>query len=113
MKTRWGKAQIARASAKSLLVLLNDILDFSKVDAGKLDLEILHFDLRSLLVEFTESVVVQAESKGLEIILDITHIEQSMVKGDPDRIRQIVSNLVSNANKVYRKKVRLLSELNW
>ena len=93
------KAHIARSSAKSLLVLLNDILDFSKVEAGKLDLEILHFDLRSLLIEFIESVALQAESKGLEIILDITRIEHSMVKGDPDRIRQIIANLVSNAIK--------------
>ncbi|NQZ23976.1 MAG: response regulator [Colwellia sp.] len=93
------KAQIARSSAKSLLVLLNDILDFSKVEAGKLDLEILHFDLRRLLIEFAESVAFQVESKGLEIILDITRIEHSMVKGDPDRIRQILSNLISNAIK--------------
>ena len=102
-ENQMGKAKIARSSAKSLLVLLNDILDFSKVDAGKLDLDILHFDLRRLLIEFTESVVVQAENKGLEVILDITHVEQSMVKGDPDRIRQIVSNLVSNAIKFTEK----------
>jgi len=93
------KAKIARSSAKSLLVLLNDILDFSKVEAGKLDLEILHFDLRSLLVEIAESVVLEVENKGLEIILDITHIEHSMVKGDSDRIRQIITNLLSNAIK--------------
>ncbi|MCJ8296449.1 MAG: response regulator [Colwellia sp.] len=93
------KAKIARSSAKSLLALLNDILDFSKVDAGKLDLEVLHFDLRSLLIEFAESVALQAEIKGLEFILDITLIEHSMVKGDPVRIRQIISNLVSNAIK--------------
>ena len=93
------KAKIARSSAKSLLALLNDILDFSKVEAGKLDFEILHFDLRNLLVEIAESVALQVESKGLEIILDITRIEHSMVQGDPDRIRQIITNLVSNAIK--------------
>ena len=93
------KASIARSSAKSLLVLLNDILDFSKVEAGKLDLEILDFDLRSLLTEFAESVALQVESKGLEIILEITRIEHSMVQGDPDRLRQIITNLVSNAIK--------------
>ncbi|MBL4941756.1 MAG: response regulator [Colwellia sp.] len=97
------KADIARSSAKSLLVLLNDILDFSKVEAGKLDVEVLHFDLRRLLIEFTESVALQVESKGLEIILDITHIEHSMVKGDPDRIRQIIANLVYNAIKFTEK----------
>jgi len=94
-----SKALIARSSAKSLLVLLNDILDFSKVEAGKLDLEILHFDLRSLIIELTESVALQVENKGIEIILDITLIEHSMVQGDPGRIRQIIYNLVSNAIK--------------
>ena len=98
-KNQMHKAEVARSSAKSLLVLLNDILDFSKVEAGKLDLEILHFDLRSLLIEFTESIALQVEAKGLEVILDITRIERSMVKGDPDRIRQIIANLVSNAIK--------------
>lgn len=102
-KNQLHKAEIARSSAKSLLVLLNDILDFSKVEAGKLDLEILHFDLRSLLIEFTESIAVQVEAKGLEIILDITRIEHSMVKGDPDRIRQVIANLVTNAIKFTEK----------
>jgi two-component system sensor histidine kinase/response regulator len=74
------KAKIARSSGKSLLVLLNDILDFSKVEAGKLDIVILHFDLRNLLVEIADSVALQVESKGLEIILDTTHIQHSMVQ---------------------------------
>ncbi|EPJ55860.1 MAG: hypothetical protein OFPI_02400 [Osedax symbiont Rs2] len=97
------KAVVARSSAKSLLVLLNDILDFSKVEAGKLDLEILHFDLRRLLIEFTESIALQVEEKGLEVILDIRQIERTMVKGDPDRIRQIIANLVTNAIKFTAK----------
>jgi len=106
------KAKIARSSAKSLLVLLNDILDFSKVEAGKLDIEVLHFDLRSLLIEFTESIALQVENKGLEIILDITRIEHSMVKGDPDRIRQIITNLVSNAIKFTEKgEITIRAEL--
>jgi len=102
-KNQTHKAKTARSSAKSLLVLLNDILDFSKVEAGKLDLEILHFDLRKLLIEFTESIALQAEAKGLELVLDITRIESSMVKGDPDRIRQIIANLVANAIKFTEK----------
>jgi len=93
------KAKIAHSSAKSLLSLINDILDFSKIDAGKLDLELLHFDLRSMLVECADTLALKAEEKGLELILDVTHIEHSMVKGDPSRIRQIITNLVSNAIK--------------
>jgi len=93
------KAKVAHSSAKSLLSLINDILDFSKIDAGKLDLELLHFDLRSMLVECADSLALKAEEKGLELILDVIHIEHSMVQGDPCRIRQIITNLVSNAIK--------------
>jgi len=93
------KAKVAHSSAKSLLSLINDILDFSKIDAGKLDLELLHFDLRSMLVECADTLALKAEEKGLELILDVIHIEHSMVQGDPSRIRQIITNLVSNAIK--------------
>ncbi len=92
-------ALLARSSADSLLTLINDILDFSKVDAGKLELEILEFNIQDMLGEFVESMALQAQDKGLELILDVTSIEQTMVKGDPGRIRQILTNLVSNAIK--------------
>ncbi len=92
-------AKIARSSADSLLTLINDILDFSKVEAGKLDLEILDFNLRSQLGDFAESISHRAEEKGLELILDVSGIHQSMVMGDPSRLRQILNNLVSNAIK--------------
>jgi len=102
-KDQQYKAKIAHSSAKSLLSLINDILDFSKIDAGKLDLELLHFDLRSMLVECADTLALKAEEKGLELILDVTHVEHSMVKGDPSRIRQIITNLVSNAIKFTSK----------
>ena len=92
-------AKLARSSADSLLSLINDILDFSKVEAGKLELEILDFDLRSQLGDFSESISNKAEEKGLELILDVSGIHQSMVMGDPSRLRQILNNLVSNAIK--------------
>ena len=92
-------AKLARSSAESLLSLINDILDFSKVEAGKLELEILDFDLRSQLGDFSESISNRAEDKGLELILDVSGIHQSMVMGDPSRLRQILNNLVSNAIK--------------
>jgi len=93
------KAALAKSSAESLLVLINDILDFSKVEAGKMNLEYIDFNLRGMFGEFTESMALRAHEKNLELILDLTDIEYSMVKGDPGRIRQILTNIVGNAIK--------------
>ncbi|WP_404389544.1 response regulator [Pseudoalteromonas phenolica] len=93
------RINVAMSSANSLLTLINDILDFSKVDAGKLELEHLEFDLRGLLGDFAESAVIQAHSKRIELILDVTNIDEAVVIGDPGRLRQILSNLVGNAIK--------------
>ncbi|MEE2729434.1 MAG: response regulator [Pseudomonadota bacterium] len=93
------RLKLAQSSAESLLLLINDILDFSKVDAGKLDIEILDFDLRAMLGDFCETMAIKAQEKGLELILDLTGIDNSMVQGDASRIRQIFTNLVSNAIK--------------
>jgi len=98
-KDQKHKANLAKSSAESLLTLINDILDFSKIEAGKIDLEILDFNLRDMLGEFTESIAFKGQNEGLEIILDIVGIEQSRVKGDPGRIRQILTNLVGNSIK--------------
>lgn len=93
------KAKIAQTSASTLLTLINDILDFSKVDAGKLDLEVVDFNLRSMLDEFCESMAFKSEEKGLELIIDQRLVKRDRVKGDPGRIRQILTNLVGNAIK--------------
>ncbi len=93
------KTRLAQSSAESLLTIINDILDFSKVDAGKLELELLDFDIRQMLGDFAESMAIKAHDKDLELILDITQVEQSMVLGDPGRIRQILTNIVANAIK--------------
>ncbi|MCU7835523.1 MAG: response regulator [gamma proteobacterium symbiont of Taylorina sp.] len=98
-KEQYHRAELAQGSANALLTLLNDILDFSKIEAGKLDLEILDFDLRSMLGDFAEAMSMQVEDKNLEIILNIKGIEHSMIKGDPGRLRQILTNLVGNAIK--------------
>ena len=97
------RLNVAQSSAESLLTLINDILDYSKVDAGKIELEILNFDLRKMLGELAESLAQSAQSKGIELILDLVGIEASMVKGDPGRIRQCITNLVSNAIKFTEK----------
>jgi PAS domain S-box-containing protein len=93
------KLGVARTSAESLLALLNDILDFSKVDAGKMELEWLEFDLRTLLGDLAQAMAPRAQEKNLELILDLTGIGQSLVKGDPGRVRQVFTNLVGNAIK--------------
>lgn len=98
-KDQEDKANLAKSSAESLLILINDILDFSKVEAGKLTLELIDFDLRKMLGDFCDSMALNAQEKGIELILDVTNVEQSMVKGDSGRIRQILTNLVSNAIK--------------
>ncbi len=93
------RAIVAQTSANALLTLINDILDFSKVDAGKLELESIDFNLRGMFGEFAEGMALQAQDKGLELVLDLTGIEHSTVKGDPGRLRQILTNLVGNAIK--------------
>jgi len=93
------RVEVAQSSANSLLTLINDILDFSKVEAGKLELEALDFDLTHMLGEFVESFALQIQDKGLELVLDTSQVQQSQVKGDPGRIRQVLTNLVGNAIK--------------
>ncbi|MBV1911742.1 MAG: response regulator [Kangiellaceae bacterium] len=93
------RTKVAQSSAKSLLTLINDILDFSKVEAGKLELEELDFNLLSMVGEFSEMMAHHAHAKNIEFIIDTASIEQSVVKGDPGRIRQVLTNLVSNAIK--------------
>lgn len=93
------RAVIAQNSANALLHLINDILDFSKVDAGKLELEHIDFDLRGTMGEIVETMALQAQDKDLELILDLTQVEQSYVVGDPGRLRQIATNLIGNAIK--------------
>ena len=93
------KTSLAKSSAESLLTLINDILDFSKIESGKIDFEDIDFDLANLLGNITETFGKQAQDKGVELILDTTEIDHTMVKGDPSRIRQVLTNLVSNAIK--------------
>ncbi len=93
------KAKIAYNSAQSLLNIINDILDFSKVDAGKLELEVIDFNIISLLEELIDGMALRAQEKGIEIILDTVDVNQTMVKGDPGRIRQILTNLIGNSLK--------------
>ncbi len=86
-------------SAESLLNIINDILDFSKIEAGKLELELRDINLGALVEETVESLAPQAQKKGLELINDVASAVYSPVRGDPLRIRQVLTNLVANAIK--------------
>jgi PAS domain S-box-containing protein len=88
-----------KGSADALLTIINDILDFSKVEAGKLELEAIDFDLRSTLENAMDPLAVKAHEKGLELIFRIKPDVPTLLKGDPVRLRQIVVNLVGNAIK--------------
>jgi len=92
-------AEVAQGSAEGLLVLINDILDFSKIEAGKLEIESIDFDLFKLLADLSASMAHLAQKKNLELILDMNDLDNIWVKGDPSRIRQIFTNLISNAIK--------------
>jgi len=92
-------AEIVRSSGESLLSLINDLLDFSKIEAGKLDLESLGFDLQSLLEDFTETMAFRAQEKGLELLCAADPRVPMLLRGDPGRLRQILTNLVGNALK--------------
>ncbi|TWX55673.1 response regulator [Colwellia hornerae] len=90
---------IAQQSAHSLLTLINDVLDFSKIDANKLELENVSFNLRDMVGNLAESFAQQAQHKGLELIVDLVELEESLVVGDSNRLRQILTNLLANAIK--------------
>ncbi len=94
-----GYARTVKRSAEALLGLLNDILDFSKVEAGKLDLELIDFDIGQLIDEFGTSIAFRAHEKGLELICPANPVQHQWLNADPGRIRQILTNLVGNAIK--------------
>jgi PAS domain S-box-containing protein len=90
---------LIKFSAESLLGIVNDILDFSKLEAGKLELDPIPFDLRELLGECAALLRVLAERKGLRLLVDATPDLPRRVVGDAMRLRQILLNLLSNAVK--------------
>ncbi len=92
-------ADIIHSAASSLLTLVNDILDFSKIEAGKLELETLEFDLRTAVREVVKVTALTARQKKLKLETAIDPAVPRQVKGDAARLRQILTNLTSNAVK--------------
>ena len=92
-------ADTVRSSGEALLTVINDILDFSKIEAGKLELEQIVFDLRETLEETVDLLAEIAHRKGIELLCLIQEGVPTLVQGDPNRLRQILTNLLGNALK--------------
>ncbi|MEI7957319.1 MAG: ATP-binding protein, partial [Verrucomicrobiota bacterium] len=93
------RAKIVQISADALLCLINDVLDFSKIEADKLELEMLDFNLVTLLDNLTSLLAPQATKSGLAFNCCVGPDVPTVLRGDPGRLRQILLNLVSNAIK--------------
>lgn len=92
-------ARTVKSSASALLVLIDDILDLSKIEAGKLSIETIDFNLRDLLGDVSDILALPANNKSLELICDLSPELPARVQGDPGRLRQVLINLVGNAVK--------------
>ena len=95
--------EAAFESSESLLGILNDILDYSKIEAQRLDLEIIDFNLRNVVEKVGSTLAQRAHSKGLELTCFVSYEIPVLVKGDPGRLRQILFNLAGNAIKFTEK----------
>jgi two-component system sensor histidine kinase/response regulator len=92
-------AETVRSSADSLLAIINDILDFSKIEAGKLDVEVTDFDLRATVESVVDLMTESAQRSGVAIGALLDHELPKYLRGDAGRIRQVLTNLVSNGIK--------------
>ena len=107
--------RLVKRSGEHLLVIINDILDFSKIEAGKLTIEYINFNLWDLLEDIHTVYTPQAQSKGIALDFDIANDIPVAICGDPNRLRQIMANLLGNAIKFTEQgrieaRVRVASE---
>ncbi|MBI1899713.1 MAG: response regulator, partial [Planctomycetia bacterium] len=90
---------LVKESGKALLTLLNDILDFSKIEAGRMELEKIPFAIREVAGDAVRLLAVTATQKGLELVCRVARDVPAEIVGDPNRVRQVIVNLVGNAIK--------------
>jgi signal transduction histidine kinase/DNA-binding response OmpR family regulator len=95
--------ETVKLTADSLLIVINDILDFSKIEADKLDLEVIDFNLRDELGATLRTLSVRADEKGLELLCEVAFEVPEVMRGDSNRLRQVLVNLVGNAIKFTAK----------
>ena len=88
-----------QTNSENLLRLIDDVLDLSKIEANRMDLELIPFSPRELVDEVAESLNVRAQSKDVELVLDVDPHLPAEIVGDPKRVRQVLLNLVGNAVK--------------
>jgi signal transduction histidine kinase/DNA-binding response OmpR family regulator len=91
--------QIIRSSSQGLLSVINDVLDFSKIESGKVDLDLIDFDLPALVYGTVKPLTLQAQEKGVQLLCHIDPSVPDLVHGDPVRVRQLITNLAGNAVK--------------
>jgi signal transduction histidine kinase/DNA-binding response OmpR family regulator/HPt (histidine-containing phosphotransfer) domain-containing protein len=91
--------EMVKSSSDYLLAVINDILDFSKIEAGKMDLDRIDFNLRDHLDDTVNALAMRAHAKGLELACHVMPDVPDALVGDPGRLRQIIVNLLGNANK--------------
>jgi len=105
---------MAKLSADSLLSLINDILDYSKIEAGKLEIDAIDFNLGDAIGDTMKTLSLRAHQKGLELAYDLQPDVPDALFGDPGRLRQIILNLVGNAIKFTEKgEVVLYVHIEW
>ena len=98
-ETQRHYTSMVRRSGEHLLVIINDILDFSKVEAGKLTVEYINFNLREVLDDIENVFAPQAQTKGIEMEFAVANNIPLAICGDPNRLRQVIVNLLGNAVK--------------
>ncbi|NPD46948.1 PAS domain S-box protein [Lentimicrobium sp. S6] len=91
------KLKVISVSAENLLTIINEILDFSKIEAGQVELEKIPFNLKKMLTEVEELLMIKAKAKQLYLKTRISDQLPTSVLGDPTRVKQIIINLVNNA----------------
>jgi len=96
-------AEIVRESGDALLSIVNDILDISKLEAGKLEIENITFDLSDVVEASTSLMAAKAREKGIDLGVYVDHTVRGAYRGDPARLRQVLLNLVGNAIKFTEK----------
>jgi PAS domain S-box-containing protein len=91
-------AETVRTSGDALLAIIDDILDLSKIEAGRLELEAIAFDLPTVIEDIADLLAGAAHAKGLELVVDVA-ADIPRLRGDPGRLRQVLANLLGNAVK--------------